>query len=294
VRALDSGSWRLPRWGLWLAALALLLWGRGAASQRPTPQPASAPTLSPQLQDVFNQGVQALQAGQLDSAEKAFLRILKEGGPVAFVYNDLGIVYEQRGERERALAQFREAARLQPDYVAPRVLMGSTLLAMGRFREAAHELEVATKLQPSDPLAHLQLAKAYKREEDYPRVIEQYRTLQELMPQDPEYVYQSSRAYLDLSAWCFQQIAHLQPNSARAYQALAENFRGEGRPEVALRAFKRATQADPAMPEIHLALAEIYFEQGNKDEARKEVEQELALVPESAAALALKKKLDTP
>jgi hypothetical protein len=48
------------------------------------------------------------------------------------------------------------------------------------------------------------------------------------------------------------------------------------------------------LPEIHLALAEIYSEQGKKAEARKEIEQELAIVPESAAAAALKKKLDTP
>jgi len=243
--------------------------------------------------EAFNQGVQALSAGQLDAAEKSFLQVLKEGGRVAYVYNNLGIVYEKRGERERALEQFRQAVRLQPDYGAPHALMGSLLLAMGKLPEAAHELEIAVKLQPKDPLLRMQLAKAYRREENYPRALEQLQVLQELAPQEPEYVYQSARAYLDLSAWCYQQIVHLQPDSARAYQALAENFRDEGRTEIALRLFRRAAQADPTLPEIHLALAEIYSEQGEKAEARKELEQELAIVPESARALALKKKLDT-
>jgi Flp pilus assembly protein TadD len=128
-----------------VAALTLLLAGTRAGSQQPASAVAFA-TLPPRLQEVFNQGVQALNAGQLDTAEKAFLRVLNEGGKVAFVYNNLGIVYQQRRERERALAQFREAIRLQPDYAAPRVLMGSVLLAMGRFPEAARELETASEV----------------------------------------------------------------------------------------------------------------------------------------------------
>jgi len=277
---------------LGFAALTLLLLGEGAGVQHPTSTATGAAALSPELLEAFNQGVQALQAGQLNGAEEAFLRVLKAGGKVAFVYNNLGIVYQQRGDRERALAQFHEAIRLQPDYAAPHVLMGSTLLAMGRFPEATRELEAAVKLQPKDPLVRLQLAKAYRGKEDMLRAVDQLQVLRELAPQEAEYAYQSGRAYLELSAWCYQRIVQLQPRSARAYQALAENFRAQGRPEIAIPAFQRAAQADPTLPEIHLALAEIYFEQGKTAEARKEVEQELAIVPQGVTALALKKKIE--
>jgi Tfp pilus assembly protein PilF len=46
------------------------------------------------------------------------------------------------------------------------------------------------------------------------------------------------------------------------------------------------------LPDIHLALAEIYLERGKQAEARQEVEPELAIVPESVTALALKKRLE--
>ncbi len=288
---MDPLSRRIGMRLLGFAALSLLLLGEGAGFQRPTSSAGGAAALPPQLVEVFDQGVQALRTGQLDVAEKAFLRVLKEGGRVAFVYNNLGIVYQQRGDRERALTQFREAIRLQPDYVAPHVLLGSTLITMGRFPEATRELETAVKLEPKDPLLRLQLAKAYRGGEDMLRVAEQFQALRELVPQEPEYAYQSGKAYLELSAWCYQRIVQFQPSSARAYQALAENFRAQGRPEIAMRAFQHAAEADPTLPDIHLALAEIYFEQGKTAEARKEVEQELALVPESVAAAALKRKL---
>lgn len=276
---------------LGVAVLSLLCFAEGVGSQHPAPTAGGAAPLPPQLQELFNQGVQALSGGQLDVAEDVFLRVLKEGGKVAYVHNNLGIVYQQRGESERALAQFREAIRLQPDYVAPRVLMGSTLLALGRLPEATRELETAVKLQPKDPLARLQLAKAYRRREDMLQAVEQFQALRELAPQDPEYAYQSGRAYLDLSAWCYQRIIDLNPRSARAYQTLAENFREQKRPELAIRAYQHAAQLDPKLPEIHLALAQIYDEQGKDAEAKKEIEQELTVVPESAAASALKKKL---
>ena len=102
-----------------------------------------AQSLPPALTELFNKGVQAEKAGQLDAAEKAFLAVLEQGGKQAFVYNNLGIVYRERGDNERALVPFREAIRLNARYAAPRVLMGSSLLALGRVKEAAAELEAA-------------------------------------------------------------------------------------------------------------------------------------------------------
>ena len=94
-----------------------------------------AQSLPPALTELFNKGVQAEKAGQLDAAEKAFLAVLEQGGKQAFVYNNLGIMYRERGDDERALAQFREAVRLDAKYAAPRVLMGSSLLALGRVKK---------------------------------------------------------------------------------------------------------------------------------------------------------------
>ena len=73
---------------------------------------------------------------------------------------------------------------------------------------------------------------------------------------------------------------------------MAENYRKQGRLELAAKSYQKAILADPDLPEVHLALAEIFMEQGKLAEARTEVEQELSLFPESSEALALKKRLD--
>lgn len=277
---------------LGVVALALLLTSRFVGAQHPGRTETGGATLPASLQDLFTEGVRAQKAGQLDVAEKAFVRVLREGGKVSFVYNNLGIVYQQRGDHLRAIAKFREAIRLQPDYVAPRILVGASLLALRKVPEATRELKRAVKLQPREPLAHLELAKAYERAENLEGVVEQFRALRELSPQEPEYAYQLGNAYLKLSAWFLREIVRLNPRSARAYQILAENYRTQGRLEPAVRAFQRAAQADPMLPGIHFALAQIYLEQGKRDDARKELDQELAIVPESVTAKALREKLE--
>jgi tetratricopeptide (TPR) repeat protein len=257
-------------------------------------EPARAQQVLPDaLQEVFRSGVEAQKAGRLDEAEKTFLRVLREGGKAAFVYNNLGIIYQQRGDHPRAIAQFREAVRLQPDYAAPHILLGTSLLATGKIPEATHELERGVKLQPREPLAHLELARAYEKAGNLSGVVSQYRNLCELAPEEPEYAYRLGTAYLKLAERSFQEIQRINPRSARVYQSWGENYRGRGQLDLAVRTFERAAQADPKLPGIHLALAQIYLEQGKPADARQEIEQELAIVPESVAALELKRNLET-
>ena len=253
MREKAENNWRRPRRKTAaslarLAALVLFL-----ASEVPCGQQ----TLPISLQELFADGVQAQKAGRLDAAEKAFLQVLGKGGKAPFVYNNLGTIYQLRADHQRAIAQFREAIRLQPDYVAPHVLMGASLLALGKIPEATRCLERAVRLQPREPLARLQLAKAHERAENFHGVVEQYLTLRELAPQEPEYAYQLGNAYLKFAGWCFQEIVRLNPRSARVFQTLAENYRVQGRPDLAIRAFQRAARVDPNLPGIHFSLAQI-------------------------------------
>lgn len=263
--------------------LAAVLWS-GAAS-------GTSQELAVGLQASFEEGVAALKAGQLEKAEAAFKAVLKGGGDLAFVHNNLAIVHQERGRHLQAVAEFREATRLDSRYLAPRVGLGASLGALGRWAEAARELREAVRLAPREPLARAQLARACEQTRDWAGAIEQYRALREIAPKEAEYAYGLGRAYLRLSEWCLGELRGLPSGQARLEQALGHNYRAQGRADLALRAFERAARADPALPEIHLALAQIHMEEGRWADARQEIEAELVLVPESAGARALQERL---
>lgn len=254
--------------------------------------PSRGQDLPAALRAPFEAGVQALKDGRLEEAEAAFQRVLREGGRAAFVHNNLGIVHQRREEHEKASAAFREAIRLDPAYVAPRILLGSSLLALDRPAAAVTALEAAVKLAPREPLARQQLARAYESAGRLPAAVEQYRKLRELAPSDAETAYQLGRAYLALADWSLTQLREVDPRSARLQQALGHNYRVQGKLEMAEQAFRRAAEADPKLPEVHLALAQLFAEQKRWADARVEIERELALVPESAGARALLQRVE--
>lgn len=275
-------------WGLRVGRLMLLTTVLATAVRA---QPAAEAELPANLQRTFAEAVQAQKAGDLDLAEKKLRQILTEGGARSYVHNNLGIVHQQRGEHAAAIRQFRSAARLNPNFAPARILWGASLLALGRPREAAQQLERAVRLAPKEPRAREQLARAYELSENVAGLIEQYAALRELVPEDPEYSYQLGNAYLKYAAWCYEQIVKNHPQSGRRFQALGESLRLQGRDEQALKAYERAAQADPGLRGVHLALAQLYLERGRKEDALRALDKELRIAPESAAAAAFKLRL---
>jgi tetratricopeptide (TPR) repeat protein len=244
------------------------------------------------LEKLFEAGVQALKAGDLDSAEKSFESVLRRGGKASFVHHNLGIVYQQRGDHAKAIIKFREALRQQPNFGQARLLSGVSLLALGKISEATNELERAVKLLPREPQARIQLAKAYQLRNDWFAVIDQYQALREIAPDEAEYAYQLGRAYTMLSEWSHKRIIQINPDAARLHQSLGQQYLMQGKYELAIGEYRRAAEVDPQLAEIHLALALIYLEQKKFKEAQLEIEQELRLVPGSKKALEIKQKIE--
>lgn len=251
-----------------------------------------AQSLAPALATRFSEGVEALRAGQLDRAEAAFRDVLARGGDRAFVHHNLGIVHQRRNRHVEALAAFRTAARLDPAFGPARLLAGSSLLALGRAEEAVAELERAVRLLPGERAAHLQLADACERAGNVPCLARESRVLAAYAPSDPEYTYRLGKAYLRLSEWSYKRILAIDPRSARLSEALGREYLQQGQPDLALREYQQASERDPALPGIHLALARIHADARRWDDASREVERELAVSPGSAAALELKARVD--
>jgi tetratricopeptide (TPR) repeat protein len=254
---------------------------------------AAEDELSSHLQPVFRRGVAALRAADWAAAEQAFGQVLEQGGKRIFVHHNLGIAYQEQGKHEAAVEQFRAAIRLKPEDVPPRLLLGKSLLALQRIDEAIRDLEKAVSLAPGDSTVRLQLAVAYERGGNSLGMTDQYRALREQQAEDPEYAYRLGRVYTQLAVWCVEKMKQLDPRSARVYQALGENYFAQGRLDLAEDFLHRAAEIDPHQPGVHWSLAQVQLRQGNRAEAVQAIEKELAIVPGSAMALALHRKLTT-
>ncbi len=236
-------------------------------------------------------GVQALKAGDLETAERVFNDALRHGTKSALVFHNLGVIAQERGNHQQAVTYFREAIRLEPSYGPSRLLLGSSLLASGKNNEALTELKQAVRLMPEQPPAHLELAKAYEAAGNWTEAVRQLQKLVSMAPQDAEYSYQLGKALTKLSGWSLQEIARLDPNSARLQQALGQEYAVQEKYDRALIAYQQAARSDPKLPEIHLGMALILLQLKKFDEALEQVNLELGLVPESKIAVETKARI---
>ena len=68
----------------------------------------------------YNEGVQAQKAGNLDTAVTAYQKAMVIGLDAAkyrkFIYNNVGVIYSEKGEMDQAENMFLEALKIDPDY----------------------------------------------------------------------------------------------------------------------------------------------------------------------------------
>ncbi len=85
------------------------------------------------------------------------------GADLAAAYNNRGTVYDEKGEYDRAIADYGQALRLKPDYPHAYKNRGRMQFYGGNFRAAALDVAKALELSPTDAYAALWLHLAQVR-----------------------------------------------------------------------------------------------------------------------------------
>jgi superkiller protein 3 len=256
--------------------------------------PIFAQTLNqnqPTLNEKFQKGVEALRNEEFTEASRIFEELVRGGMVAPFLYHNLGIAYQRQRRHEEAIAQFRKALELDPSFAESRVLLGAGLLVVNRPKEAITELERAVRTMPENVAINQQLAQAYELHGTPFQVAAQYKRLSEMEPNNPEYAFKLGRAYTDIADWCYREMMKEDLNSARVYQALGQMYMIRQDWASAEGALKKAVEADPNLPDIHLTLASILIQQKKFEEALHLVEKELQIVPGNLGAQQLKTQL---
>ncbi len=84
-------------------------------------------------------------------------------GPSAIAHAKLGVVRDEQGRPEEAIAHYRQALRIHPDMPDAYNDWGIALARQGRWLEAIEQYEHALELAPGSVEAHANLAQALER-----------------------------------------------------------------------------------------------------------------------------------
>ena len=186
-----------------------------------------------------NLGVDLASRGQIDKAIAHYRTALEINPNYADAHDNLGHALAGRGELDEAIAEYRTALKLKPDFAEVRVNLGIALIGRGELDEATVHLRKALESLPDDVQAHISLGAVLARRRQYDEAIAHYRKALEIKPDYAE---------------------------ARNNLGLALTDRGEL--EEAIAQFLKALEIKPDYAEAHASLGLALADRGRLDEAR--------------------------
>lgn len=207
----------------------------------------------------------------------------------------LGVVYFQQGKFAQAVAAFREALRLKPGLVNAEIFLAISLAEMGQYQQALPGLEKGFRRAADralQRLSGLHLQRALTALKQDAQAVEVALQLTRLYPEDPEVLYHAGRVFGNYAWLTMRKLSEVAPGSVWRYQAAGEAYQSQGLFDMAITAFRKVIELDPARPGAHFRLGRALLERSRLPgaspsdvaEAAEVFEKELALDPSNGNA----------
>ncbi|MEE8359850.1 MAG: tetratricopeptide repeat protein [Candidatus Omnitrophota bacterium] len=156
------------------------------------------------------------------------------------VYNNLGVIYGERGEYDEAIPLFKKSVETDPDYGDSYFNLGKAYNDTGKKKEAISYYEKAIEVFPEIVSAdtYYNLGSIYLQ-------LEMYKEAQDSI----------------------KKALKLNPAHVHANINLGICYHNAGNDAEAIKFFKRAIELEPADPYAYTNLAAVYFKSGRYEEA---------------------------
>jgi protein O-mannosyl-transferase len=227
--------------------------------------------------------IEALQAGERE-ALAAGMRVREQFLDLEKVYTALGVAQFKSGQLEAAERSYLRALELQPSSPETQQNLGRMRAAQGRWEEAVHAFEGCARMRPGNTEDRLLLAQALQTLGQRERAEELARALVRELPDRPEPLLVLATGALNRQdpggalEWLERALALEPRNSIAWYQkARALLLRGDAR--GAMSAFRNAVEIDPTNFEAHHDCASFLLSQGALAEARPYLVRAYTLSP---------------
>jgi tetratricopeptide (TPR) repeat protein len=223
-------------------------------------------------------------------AERAYRRALALRPDHADTHYNFGVLLQQLGRLDEAVASYRKALSLRPGFAAALNNLGNALRSLGRLDEAIPCYAQAVKADPGLADGHSNLGAALR---DAGRVDEAIPVLERavaLAPRSWAALSNLGAAYCERSRFpeaiaCHQRALAERPDFHEARGHLGNALAGLARWDEAEAAYREALEAAPEMPDVHSNLGLLLQERGDADGAMSHYRRALALRPDHADAI---------
>jgi tetratricopeptide (TPR) repeat protein len=200
----------------------------------------------------------------------------------------VGLAFQDEGDSSQALAEYRESARLEPNYLFTHFTLGNLLDKLGRPEEALAEYRRAWQINPKEPAVHDRMGATLVELGHYDEAGGEFRDAAHLDPSTPWPHFYLAKALAmqgrdGPAAAEFREALRIEPDNfeilAYAAQLLSASEDPQVRdgPAALAYALEANALAKSTQPFVLDALGMAYAETGHFDEAQQAVQNAITL-----------------
>jgi tetratricopeptide (TPR) repeat protein len=242
-------------------------------------------------------GILRAQQQRNSEAEDIFQRVIKTKPDYASAHIDLGLLYVQMGEAEKAVAQLEEGLRLAPERTDAAAALAGVLRDEARSatvedpEKALSLLLRARKLAPSDPDVLFDLGMVELRMSLFPDAIEAFQQALKSRSDDPSAIYGLGRSFMELPKFRdahdqFVRYVAMRPDDASGHYALGMSCAALQLVKEARSEFQKSIALQPAQTESYFRLGLLDLDGKDYEAAEQNLQHVLGRDPKHAGALA--------
>src|SRR2546422_11384585 len=195
-------------------------------------------------------GVEAHKQSRFDVAIAEFRKATEDDPNLVEAFLNLGEVYMENHNYVAAIAPLKRALELNPELDAAHLQLGYALLSLGYAAEAIPHLERVHALEA--------LGIAQIETGQYQEAVANLSAVLVKRPNDPDLLYYLGRAGGLLSKRAIDTLLSAYPDSARAHQAMGENYFVLRQMPQAEQEYHEALRQRPDIPGLQLQLGLVY------------------------------------
>ncbi len=242
-------------------------------------------------------GVIRAQQGRNPEAEQLFKRVIEQKPDYASAHVDLGLLYRQMGDGDRAITELERALQLDPARQDARSALVQTLQSEARealqrqqYEKSLSLLIKARKLLPLDPDVNYEFGLVALRMSLYLDAAQAFQQVLTARQDDASALYALGRAQMGLTKFqdaraAFEKYVELRPQDAGGHYGLGLVLTALEHPDEARREFELSARLQPVQTEAYFELGKLDLSQSNLDLAAEQFKRVLERDPKHAGAL---------
>ena len=234
-------------------------------------------------------GVIAYQVKRHDLAVKLISQAIKRNDHNPIYFSNLGNALKEQGKLDEAIAAYRQAIRVKPDFADAHSNLGLALQEQGKLDEAIAAYRQAIGIKPDLAEAHSNLGNALKEQGKLDEAVTAFRQAIGIKSDLAE-AYSNlgsvllSQGKLDDAVAAFRQAIRIKPNYTEAHSNLGVALKEQGKLDEAIAAHREAISIKPDYSQAHSNLGVALQEQGKLDDAVIAFRQAIGIKPDLAEA----------